>query len=504
MKIKFISAALVLCVTQFCSPGHGQQATPDSLASVRNIAGCWRGGRIDFLPGLYEELRLVSRKPDGSLALTFIMELGPGGRIWDYDIPIAIEPFGFSWTAHTAALDATGDTMNVVKEWQGERSIWRFVRDRSADSLAQALQAAVGGVYSYTVPRELQDGWGTAEPEQEGFDRRKLTLFMESIAAGKQGDIHSIIITRHGRLVLEEYFTSSGKRFGGFHTEYYRRKPHRLASVTKGILSLLTGMAIDQGNITGTDARIWSWLQEYTDCMTPEKEDITIGNLLTMTAGLDWNQRQYSFWDPRNHAGQMYSSDDVPGHVLGLPLTGTPGNTFCYSNGLPVVLASILKNSVGTDVDAFAETYLFHPLGITDYKWSRYPDGSLEADGGLALRARDLAKIGQLILQNGKWNGEQLISESWIEQAMQGRITLKKTLLPWSYGYFWMQTDIPAGESNIHTWFVPGSDGQMLAVFPSLEMVVVFNAGNGQWETKNACFRMICQHIIPSLMTINE
>ncbi|MBN2414503.1 serine hydrolase [bacterium] len=499
MKTTYAIAAAVLVVMLHSCRSSGEACSSDSSLSGRDITGCWRGGRIDFLPGRYEEARLITRKPDGSLAQTFIMELDPGCRVWDYDIPVTGTSSGFSWLAHTATLNTAGDTLTAVKEWKGERSLWRFVRDNSLDSLVCALRADTGASYTYTMPRYLHDGWPCAEPEDEGFDREKLVHWMESIAAGKHGDIHSVLIARNGRLILEEYFSTSGKRFGECHKEYFRAKPHRLASVTKGILSLVTGIAVDQGKIPDTNERIWPYLKEYAACMTPEKKDITIDNLLTMTAGLDWNQTRYSFWDPRNHAGQMFSSDDVPRHILSLPLTGEPGKTYCYSNGVPVVLAALIEQAVGMETDTFTEAVLFHPLGIMEYQWTRYPDGSLEADGGLALRSRDLAKIGQLLLQKGEWDGKRVISGAWLEQAMRRRIGLRKTLLPWTYGYYWMQTDIPMGDRSVPAWFVPGSGGQMLAVFPEYEMVVVFTAANEQWETKNACFSMIHRYVLPAL-----
>ena len=156
------------------------------------------------------------------------------------------------------------------------------------------------------------------------------------------------------------------------------------------------------------------------------------------------------------------------------------------------------------EVDAFAKKYLFKPLGISGYLWTRYQDGILETDGGLALRSRDLAKIGQLYLQQGEWNGQQLISREWIEASTQQKVQLRSAMWGWKYGYYWMQVDLNYKDRKIHSYFVPGDGGQLIAVFPDLNMVIVFTAGNYGTDVKSVCFNMIYRYILPALQSISE
>jgi CubicO group peptidase (beta-lactamase class C family) len=167
----------------------------------------------------------------------------------------------------------------------------------------------------------------------------------------------------------------------------------------------------------------------------------------------------------------------VIGFVLQKPLEDEPGIKFNYTNGVPTVTGEILKNAVGMEVCTFAEMYLFHPLRITDYVWTSYPDSSIETDGGLALRSRDLAKIGQLFLNRGVWKGQRIVSEEWIGESTKQRLTFGKWH-EWGYGYHWMQAHLRLGQREVLSYFVPGDGNQILAVFPELNMVIVLTAGN--------------------------
>ena len=151
------------------------------------------------------------------------------------------------------------------------------------------------------------------------------------------------------------------------------------------------------------------------------------------------------------------------------------------------------------DLDRFAETGLFGPLGISDHVWTRYFDGSIEADGGLALRSRDLARIGQLFLDRGDWRGRRIISERWIDESTRQRIPLRGPW-GWGYGYYWMQVDLETERGPVHSYFVPGDGGQLLAVFPDLDMVVVLTAGNYGQDDKSVCFTMIRQGLLPAVL----
>ena len=136
----------------------------------------------------------------------------------------------------------------------------------------------------------------------------------------------------------------------------------------------------------------------------------------------------------RNDAANMYKCEDVIKYVLKRPMNAKPGIKFNYTNGEPTILGVVLQNANNMDVDKYAKLHLFNPLGITEYKWSRHPDGSLETDGGFKLCIRDLLKVGILMLKNGNWHGNQIISENWVSESTKSRINLSPKRV---YGYYW-------------------------------------------------------------------
>jgi CubicO group peptidase (beta-lactamase class C family) len=467
----------------------------------QDILGCWKGWPVGRFADRSEELRLISYGPDGNPAITLIYELGTRSRIWEYDIAITYQDSLISWEAHSGYMNASKDTMNVIKAWQGERSNWIFIRHQEADDFMQQLAASVGKEYSYEIPGQLDDGWDCSDLADVGIDKEKISQFLNRIAAGKHNDIHSIVIVKDGKLVLEEYFATKGKRFGSFINQVFRNKPHHLASTTKSVLSALCGIAIDQGFIQDVDEPIYKYLPDYASSFADEKKAIKVKDMLTMSAGWEWEQFKYSWDDPRNNGTAMWRADDVIKYVLERPLDAKPGEKFKYSNGVPTVMGTVLKNACSREVDQFAEQHLFHPLGISDYLWTRYQDGSLETDGGLALRSRDLAKIGHLFLNKGNWQGKQIISEKWIDESTQERIKLGG-FWGWSYGYYWMQVDLNLNKRTIHSYFVPGDGGQLLSVFPDLNMVIVFTAGNYGTDVKAVCVAMIYKYLLPAIRTL--
>ncbi|MBN2089765.1 serine hydrolase [candidate division KSB1 bacterium] len=448
-------------------------------------------------------MRLISLKPDGNPAITLIYELGTRSRVWEFDVAVTCQDSIISWKAHSGHLNESKDTMNVIKEWQGEKSTWIFTRHKEADDFMQQLANSIGKEYIYEVPDCFDDGWDCADLADVGIDKEKMSQFMNRIAAGKHDDIHSILIVKDGKLVLEEYFATNGKRFGSFIKQVFRDKPHHLASTTKSVLSALCGIAIDKGLIQNVEEPIFKYLPDYASLFTDEKKTIKVKDMLTMTAGWEWEQFKYSLDDPRNNGTAMWRADDVIKYVLERPLDAKPGQKFKYSNGVPTVMGAVLKNACGREDNQFAEQHLFHPLGISDYLWTRYQDGSFETDGGLALRSRDLAKIGQLFLNKGQWQGKQIISEKWIDESIQQRIELGG-FWGWSYGYYWMQVDLNYNDRTIHSYFVPGDGGQLLSIFPDLNMVIVFIAGNYGTDVKAICFSMIYKYILPALQFISE
>lgn len=199
-----------------------------------------------------------------------------------------------------------------------------------------------------------------------------------------------------------------------------------------------------------------------------DKKKITLKDVLTMTAGLKWNESvPYSNWE--NTHTQMTSSGNWIDFVLNLPLVEKPGDHFKYNTGTSNLLAIIIKQATGMGIDAFARKYLFEPLGITKSRWFRDSQGnpcSGGSNGGVFLRPRDMAKIGQLFLDRGKWNGKTIISESWVKESTA------KQRGNTHYGYLWWRGAGYFNNKTIPYFFASGYGGQAIYVVPDLDLVV--------------------------------
>lgn len=494
MKVKEVIFILIFLSFSILSC---RERKSNNLQINQKLKGCWVGGLLQN-DSLTEdvELRLFKIKPDSSLVFSLTYELGPRSRVWEYDIEINIQKNEISWLAHQGKLSENLDTMYMTKNWKGEQSQWMFYRDKNYDDFLNKFISNTKNDYTYSVPVSINDSLSCESLDEVGIDALQVTDFIKTIKSGNLGDIHSILIYRKGKLALEEYFALEGKISGSFVNETFRKKTHQLSSVTKGILSLVTGIAIEHDDIPGVSEPIYTYLPRYSNSFSDEKKHIQIKHLLTMTSGWDWNQFNYSWNDKRNDAANMYKCQDVVKYVLERPISAKPGTKFNYTNGEPTVLGVILRNAGNMEVDKYTESHLLNPLGITEYQWSRYPDGSLETDGGLKLCSRDLLKAGILMLNNGKWHGNQIISENWVSESTKPRIKLSENR---GYGYYWNEMSYEFRGRTETAVFIPGDGGQFLAIFPSSDMVIIFTAGIYDKDPAKMYWEIINENILPTL-----
>jgi CubicO group peptidase (beta-lactamase class C family) len=485
---------LMIIVVGITSCGRRQRGT---IQEREAIVGSWKGRQIAKFDRPFSVLNLFSQRPDSSLALTMVFETSPRSRVWSLNADVDVRDGRVHWEEHDGLLSKNKDTMEVTWEEQGGNTDWLFARDRSADSLMMQLTRYTNEPYVYKIPKNENDGWQCADMSQVGIDGSTITKLIDQIRNGEHDDIHSFLIVKDNKLIVEEYFAENGTKHGSFITDLFRNKVHHLASTTKGVTSALVGIAIDQGFIKSVDDPICKYLSSYATLFSEDKKRIKIRDMLTMTPGFEWHQVGVS--DDRNDGMRMWGTDDVIGFVLQKPLETEPGKKFNYTNGVPTVTGAIIKNAVGMDVRVFAEKYLFQPLGIVDYVWTSYPDGSIETDGGLALRSRDLAKIGQLFLDKGVWHGEMIISQDWVLESTKERLRFGKSNR-WGYGYHWMQAVSQIGDRLVRSYFVPGDGNQIVAVFPELTVVVVFTAGNYGKDPKSIYYSLFKDFILPAVV----
>jgi CubicO group peptidase (beta-lactamase class C family) len=341
-------------------------------------------------------------------------------------------------------------------------------------------------VYTYQQPEKIDDGWETASLKQVNISPEKIDEMMLDILGGNDKNIHSILLIKNGKLVLEEYF------YG-----YDRERLHFLASVSKSITSILIGIAIDQKIAADVQTKAHEFFPEYAGTKwIDQKYPITLQHILTMAAGLDWEALKYSRRDPRHTTYQMYDSEDPIEFVLDRNVIAAPGEQFYYNSGLTILLGVIVKNTSGLYIDKFAGQYLFAPLGISDYHWDKFPDGNIQTDGGLHLRPRDMAKIGYMILKNGKWRDRQIVSQEWIAESTKRHIDA----LGIGYGYQWWIGKTKMNNQTIEVLFASGHGGQKIFIIQQLDLVAVFTSRVFNSKGHSGPERFLLKYIIPSIV----
>ena len=350
--------------------------------------------------------------------------------------------------------------------------------------------------YVYHVPEETGDGWETSSLQAEGVGLERVNELIRNILNSKFENIHSVLLVKNGKLILEEYF------YG-----YDRDKKHQLRSATKSVTSILLGITRDQKLINSVDQKLYEFFPEYEEIdWSAPKNKITIKHLLTMSAGLDWNEWTYPDSDPRSSVYGMARSDDWVEFVLKREIVQSPGEIFNYSSGLSLVLGAILKNTTGLYANEYAEKYLFGPLGISDFSWQQAPNGMVYTSGGnrgLWLRPRDMAKIGLLFINKGNWKGQQIVSTEWVNESTKPHINA--FFAGSEYGYQWWRGEKDFGNRTIGVFYAAGHGGQYIFVCPSLDLVAVFTSkvyGNPLGVARPQV--MMVDYILPAMLSLSS
>ncbi len=338
-------------------------------------------------------------------------------------------------------------------------------------------------VYSYKMPEQLDDGLQTASIYHEHINPDSMINLINRIINQEYGRWESLLILKDNKLIVEEYF------YG-----YDHDQNHHIYSCTKSVTSLLLGIALDRHDSVAVDQPIFSFFPEFGSLETKEKEQITLEHVLSMTPGFEWH----------DYPKEMYEIDDRITTILNLPLKAKPGEKFHYNSGLSVLSGGIIEKLEGNDVKGFADQYLFRPLGITDYVWRTHKNGELELWIGLQMKPRDMAKIGLLVMNNGKWQDNQIVSQEWILESTQPRVHESEFF---DYGYqWWLRTKNTrqwwkeSESTDQHDMIVAlGSGGNYIMVVKDLNLVVVTTASDYDNDHAHNKFQMVIEDIIPAI-----
>jgi CubicO group peptidase (beta-lactamase class C family) len=350
------------------------------------------------------------------------------------------------------------------------------------------------------APVERDDGWPIGSlHEDKLIDRAALCRMADQLVASN-AIIHAVVVARGGRLVFERYFSGADEINDRqiAHADFDADTLHDQKSVSKSVASLVLGIAIDRGLIRSIDEPIFSFFPELSDLRSPEKDRIRLSHVLTMSTGLKWEEATPSTGNDNNDEARMHMASDPCRYVLGLPVTAPAGQEFFYNTGALTLVSAIIRKAVGRPLDEFAHENLFEPLGITRFEWTRVK-GDTDAGGGLRLRPRDMAKIGQLVLAYGRWNDRQIVSKAWIEASVTPRL---KATGPYFYGYLWWIGHSVYDGREVHWTAALGRGGQSIRIVPDRDLVVAVTAGYYQdyspraFQVQSGVFRDVLRAIL--------
>ena len=287
--------------------------------------------------------------------------------------------------------------------------------------------------------------WLVSTPEEQGVDSEILQKMFESIRSSPTLNFHSVIVIRHGYIITEAYWGP-----------YNKNATHNIKSASKSIISALVGIALKKNYISNLEQKVSEFYPEYTNDSL--KRNISLHDLLTMSAGLDWKEDAGPFPFDLNSWNKVQ-------------MKYKPGETFEYNTALTHMMSAILTKASGKSTKDFADQYLFKPLGINNYQWRKSQDGIYCGGSDLFLTPRDMAKFGLLFLNDGIWNGKSIVQKEWVKKSTTTQIVIPKNIgyaTGLEYGYWWW-----IQEKAYMAW---GAGGQYIIINPDLDLVVVFTA----------------------------
>ncbi len=334
--------------------------------------------------------------------------------------------------------------------------------------------------YAYRPPLETDDGWIPGEAGAEGVAPPALEALVRAVDQGEAGVLHAILVARNGRLILEEYFHGFGP--GDLHP---------LASCTRSVPSLLVGLALQEGAIPGVGTPLLDFFPDLRDSAGSGWEELTLEHLLTMSMALDWSPAETQ--DLHGPGPEFFRQ------VIHRSVRGAPGRDFKYVNANVNLIAGILHRATGSHAEELASSALFRPLGIHRWDWSPLrTDGFNLMDGSLRLRPRDMAKLGQMILDGGAWRGERILDSEWVETSTSRKVDAGEGSE--GYGYLWWLMEIPGPEGEaLPTVSANGWGSQFIIIIPELEMVVVLTGGNEFNGMHLAPAEALARHLLPGV-----
>ena len=395
--------------------------------------------------------------------------------------------------ARAERIEIEGDELRLIGHWFGrgdETVLTRGPYSSDADWFSLSLRGATydfhrvdddpaSAFYArgtepepwrYRAPPALDDGWEVASLHEAGMSDGPIRALIEEVIDRPADSVHApyihgLLIARRGKLVVEEYFH-------GFH----RDMSHDTRSASKSLTSFLIGAAIEAGEPVSLATPVYETIggRYHHDALDPRAARMTLENLLTMTSGLDCDDR-----DPESPGGEdrMQSQQenlDWYDYTLSLDMIREPGETAVYCSINPNLAGLVLSAATGNSLETLFQRLVAEPLDIDRYHLYLQPTGEPYMGGGIHWMPRDFLKLGQVMLDGGTWNGRRVLAEDFAARSVEPLYELRER----GYGYLWWVTDLPWADGTVKAFFAGGNGGQVVMGIPELELLVSVFAGN--------------------------
>ena len=487
--------------------GHWIQATTVSSGSpyaspvtLVRLGGAerWRGD-IDPLADEFTMYLRVEPSADGSMR-AFLKN--PERNIGRFTRIAALERAGD--VVRLLAAPANGKKGDVLAEGvlrDGVLSIplrggtydFQHLDANAASDFYPRSRPGIGSAYAYRAPPPLDDGWPVVTPEEVGLSRAALETFVRAIIdmpidSLSSLEIHGVLIARHGKLVLEEYF----------HGEH-RDKPHDTRSAAKSLTATLLGAAIQAGVPLSARSPVYQVMNggSFPADLEPRKRALTLEHLLTMSSGFDCDDADPNSPGSEDVVTQQTDERDWWKVTLGLKMIREPGERAVYCSVNPNLIGGVLQRAAGRPLPELFHALIAEPLAIRRYWMNLTPTGDAFMGGGVRFLPRDFMKLGQLMMNGGKWGGRRVVSTEWAKRATSPLVSFGSQ----QYGYLWWVMEYPYQGRTLQAFYAGGNGGQVVMGIPELDLVVAFYGGNYSdpvmFRTQQ---RLVPEYVLPAIV----
>lgn len=469
----------------------GKYASPVRLAP--DGPGRWSGSVVPFEDSFTFYL-LVEPRPDGSLGATLRnpeRDFGTWLRVdrLERDGDIVRLLGSHPERAIGGSYDAERDVISL--DFPSRGGSYDFTREGDESDFYPRGRSP--GTYVYAPPPVRDDGWPTGTLEDVALDRAAIERFVQRLLdrpmTGMEApQVHGVLLARHGRLVLEEYF----------HGEH-RERLHETRSAAKSLTATVVGAALEAGAPLALSSPVYRVMNggAFPPGLEPRKRAMTLEHLLTMSSGYHCDDTDPAAPGNEDAMQDQAEEPDYLRYTLRVPMASDPGEKAVYCSANPNLALGVLARATGESPLATFDRLLAGPLQIRRYGWPLDPAGNPYGGGGVQLLPRDFMKLGQLMLDGGTWQGRRILGEDFVARASSSLYHLRNV----TYGYLWWGIDYPYKDRTVHAFYAGGAGGQAVMVIPELDLVIATYAGNygSRDATVHVSQELVPRYILPAV-----